>query len=149
VGIALAFRERYPAEFRVYRAHCAQSTPDELLGTALLVPTQPAGALGRGHYIGFLFTSRGSGMGRPDSPSDILRATGPAMKHLMRLIAEEEKKPGASAINELRMCRINTGLFAVPWPLTKAAIQALVLGEGEVPGIAKEGILEVVAYEKA
>ncbi|KAG7285481.1 hypothetical protein NEMBOFW57_010109 [Staphylotrichum longicolle] len=104
-GIALAFRARYPAAFAVYRAHCARSSssggsrsPDHrLVGTALLIPPQAQSRdgkeRGRGHYVGCLFTSRGYGRAR-DGPEEILRATGPAMRDLMRLVAEEEERTG-------------------------------------------------------
>ncbi|KAH6851232.1 hypothetical protein B0I37DRAFT_131728 [Chaetomium sp. MPI-CAGE-AT-0009] len=143
-GIALAFRKLYPAEFRVYRAHCARSTPDRLAGTALLIPPQGGG--GDRHYIGCLFTSRRFGAAR-DSPDRILRATGPAMRHLMRLVAEEEARAGVR-IAEVRMCRINSGLFAVPWDSSKRVLEEMDLGDGEVPACAEEGVVEVVAWER-
>lgn len=163
-GIALAFRSRYPDAFRVYRAHCARwaAAPDRLTGTALLIPPTPAGADGGGggsrrrerggggagtrHYIGCVFTSRGYGKSR-DSPEKILEATGPAMQHLMRLVAEEERRTGV-AIAEVRMCRINAGLFAVPWERSKRTVEGLELTEEEAPGCAREGVVEVVAWER-
>ncbi|KAK4244006.1 hypothetical protein C7999DRAFT_17704 [Corynascus novoguineensis] len=164
-GIALAFRSRYPDAFRVYRAHCARwaAAPDRLTGTALLIPPTPAGADGGGggsrlrgggggggagtrHYIGCVFTSRGYGKSR-DSPEKILEATGPAMRHLMRLVVEEERRTGV-AIAEVRMCRINAGLFAVPWERSKRAIEGLELAEEEAPRCAREGVVEVVAWER-
>ncbi|SPQ20514.1 72d39534-d385-42a5-ad9e-00d6972a9d13 [Thermothielavioides terrestris] len=162
-GIALAFRDRYPAAYAVYRAHCARSTPDALLGTALLIPPQTGKGnkgkvnvnkegqqgnkdTGQGHYVGCLFTSRRVGKGR-DAPETILRATVPAMAHLMRLVAEEEGRAGAS-IAEVRMCRINSGLFAVPWDQSKKAIEGMELMEGEVPQCADGGVVDVVAYER-
>jgi ADP-ribose 1''-phosphate phosphatase len=151
-GIALAFRDRYPAAYAVYRAHCARSTPDALLGTALLIPPQTGKGqqgnkdTGQGHYVGCLFTSRRVGKGR-DAPETILRATVPAMAHLMRLVAEEEGRAGVS-IAEVRMCRINSGLFAVPWDQSKKAIEGMELEEGEVPQCADGGVVDVVAYER-
>ncbi|GAB1313581.1 ADP-ribose 1''-phosphate phosphatase [Madurella fahalii] len=149
-GIALAFRKRYPAEFKLYHAHCLRSTPDKLVGTALLIPPvqqqqqQQQGA--KGHYIGCLFTSRRYGKAR-DPPGRILEATGPAMRDLMRLVVEEKERGGR--IGEVRMCRINSGLFGVPWARSKAAIEGLELGEGEVPeGMGDGGVVEVVAYER-
>jgi ADP-ribose 1''-phosphate phosphatase len=145
-GIALAFRNLYPAEFQIYRAHCARSSPNQLLGTALLIPPQKKGA-GRGHWIGCLFTSRRYGRAK-DPPGEILRATGPAMRDLMRLVVEEEVRRGVRVIGEVRMCRINAGLFAVPWGRSKWAIEEMELGEGEVPGCGKDGVVEVVAWER-
>ncbi|KAK3304058.1 uncharacterized protein B0T15DRAFT_535385 [Chaetomium strumarium] len=158
-GIALAFRNLYPEAFKIYRAHCAHSTPDQLVGTALLIAPQPRGGGKEGegggkkrpqqqqHYIGCLFTSRRYGKAR-DSPERILRATGPAMRHLMRLVAEEERRKGEGVIKEVRMCKINAGLFAVPWERSKKAIQGLELDQGEVPQCAEDGVVKVVAYER-
>ena len=153
-GVALAFRGRYPGAFGAYRAHCARSTPDRLAGTALLIPPQRQTGQRRRrrqqqqqHYIGCLFTSRRYGRAR-DPPDAILRATGPAMRHLMRLVAEEEARSGVG-IAEVRMCRVNSGLFAVPWESSRRAIEELELDEGELPGLAgDDGVVEVVAYER-
>jgi ADP-ribose 1''-phosphate phosphatase len=102
----------------------------------------------RQHYIGCLFTSRRYGNAR-DPPERILRATGPAMRHLMRLVAEEEERGnGEAVIKEVRMCRINAGMFAVPWERSKKAIEGLELAEAEVPQCAEEGVVKVVAYER-
>jgi ADP-ribose 1''-phosphate phosphatase len=147
-GIALAFRNLYPAEFQIYRAHCARSSPNQLLGTALLIPPQKKGGAGRGgHWIGCLFTSRRYGRAK-DAPGVILRATGPAMRDLMRLVVEEEVRRGVGVVGEVRMCRINGGLFAVPWERRKRAIEEMELGEGEVPGCGRDGVVEVVAWER-
>jgi ADP-ribose 1''-phosphate phosphatase len=147
-GIALAFRNLYPAEFQIYRAHCARSSPNQLLGTALLIPPQKKGGAGRGgHWIGCLFTSRRYGRAK-DAPGVILRATGPAMRDLMRLVVEEEVRRGVGVVGEVRMCRINAGLFAVPWERSKRAIEEMELGEGEVPGCGRDGVVEVVAWER-
>lgn len=160
-GIALAFRARYPAAFAAYRAHCAAAPrPDQLLGTALLIPprrsppplsssrSESSQGQGRGkrhgHCIGCLFTSRRSGKAR-DPPDRIVRATGPAMRHLLRLVAEEERRSGVR-IGEVRMCQINSGLFAVPWERSKRAVEELDLGEEEVPGGTEGGVVEVVVY---
>ncbi|KAK4122848.1 ADP-ribose 1''-phosphate phosphatase, partial [Parathielavia appendiculata] len=147
-GIALAFRNHYPSEFRIYRAHCARSAPDRLVGTALLISPQRESRndTGRGHYIGCLFTSRSHGTAK-DPPESILQATAPAMRHLMRLIVEKEVRTGVG-IGQLRMCKINSGLFAVPWARSKRAIEEMELGEGEVPACAEGGVVQVVVYER-
>ncbi|KAL2131471.1 hypothetical protein VTI74DRAFT_4982 [Chaetomium olivicolor] len=148
-GIALAFRNLYPEAFKLYRAHCSRSTPDQLIGTALLIPPHPNSKTGatKGHWIGCLFTSRRYGKAR-DSPERILRATGPAMRDLMRHVAAEEEREGEAVIGEVRMCRINSGLFAVPWGRSRRAIEEMRLGKEEVPRCAEGGVLDVVAYER-
>ncbi|KAK4034117.1 hypothetical protein C8A01DRAFT_49428 [Parachaetomium inaequale] len=143
-GIAVAFRTLYPDAFKVYRAHCARSTPDQLIGTALLIP--PQNGRGKKHYIGCLFTSRRYGKAR-DPPMVILQATVPAMRHLVELVVAEEERTGVK-IGEVRMCRINSGLFAVPWERSKRALEEMELGEGEVPGCVEGGVVEVVAWER-
>lgn len=80
-GIALAFKEIYPAQFEVYRAYCKEHG-QALVGTCLLIP-------GQTHDIACLFTSRAYGR-RKDSPADILRATEAAVSDLMR--QNEERK---------------------------------------------------------
>ncbi|KAK4205807.1 hypothetical protein QBC40DRAFT_214856 [Triangularia verruculosa] len=39
-GIAATFKKYYPAAFEIYREHCQNHTPDELIGTALLIAPQ-------------------------------------------------------------------------------------------------------------
>ncbi|KAM7194897.1 hypothetical protein V8F20_007762 [Naviculisporaceae sp. PSN 640] len=147
-GIALAFKKFYPEAFKVYAAHCKRyaADPRKLVGTALLIPPPAtgsstgsgpnvAGEIRKQHWIGCLFTSKAYGRGR-DSPRDILRATGPAMGDLMRMIAEkrkERKMNKQGGPGEIRMCQINSGLFSVPWAETKR-----VLGEMRAEDIVKE-----------
>ncbi|KAG6850216.1 hypothetical protein H0H93_016395 [Arthromyces matolae] len=107
-GIALAFRERYPSQYHVYRTHCKQSTPDDLIGTCLLIP-------GEEHYIACLFTSRAYGR-RKDKPEEILQATRTAVQDLMK-----QNEWG----KELHACRFNSGKFGVPWSDTEAILTEL------------------------
>jgi ADP-ribose 1''-phosphate phosphatase len=73
-GIALAFKQRFPDAFKVYRAHC-QENGDSLAGTCLIID-------GGSHYIACLFTSRAYGRNK-DSPEQILTATDSALRDLM------------------------------------------------------------------
>ncbi|KAK3320775.1 hypothetical protein B0T19DRAFT_247927 [Cercophora scortea] len=148
-GIALAFKKSYPAAYEVYNAQCKQTTPDRLVGKALLIPPPPPPPAATGsreaqkqHYIGCLFTSKRYGRAR-DSPEEILKATGPAMRHLMRQIAAE----GGGRVGEIRMCQINSGLFDVPWPLSRKAIQSLELRDEDV-GEHLELPVDIVAYSR-
>ncbi|KAK3683951.1 hypothetical protein B0T22DRAFT_266772 [Podospora appendiculata] len=148
-GIALAFKKAYPAAYEVYNARCKRSTPDRLVGKALLIPppalpVSPAAGSREAqqqHYIGCLFTSKRYGRAR-DSPEEILKATGPAMRHLMRQIAAEGGRVG-----EIRMCQINSGLFDVPWPLSRSAIQSLELREEDVAEHLELPV-DIVAYSR-
>ena len=72
-GIALTFRQNYPAEFAQYQAHCV-THGQALVGTCLLIP-------GDKHDIACLFTSRAYGK-RKDKPAEILTATRNALKYL-------------------------------------------------------------------
>ena len=74
-GIALAFREKYPAQYRMYNALCREYG-DELIGTCFLIP-------GERHHIACLFTSRAYGR-RKDKPAEILAATRLALQDLQR-----------------------------------------------------------------
>lgn len=46
---------------------------------------------------------------------------------------EEQKAQGAQVVEEIRMCKINSGLFNVPWETTKAVIEGI-----EVPAVTTE-----------
>lgn len=74
-GIALAFRDRYPAQFQIYKAHCKEHG-QSLVGTCLLIP-------GDHHSIACLFTSRTYGK-RKDKPEEILAATRTAVEDLVK-----------------------------------------------------------------
>ena len=142
-GIAVAFKNHYPKSYEVYAHYCATHTPDELAGTALLIPPQTETADKR-HFVGCLFTSRSKGK-KKDSAETILGATAPAMRDLMIRVREWNRnvtghnknldEGDANAIGdvpnpktkvrEVRMCKINSGLFAVPWEKSKAALEAI------------------------
>ncbi|KAF8158212.1 ADP-ribose 1''-phosphate phosphatase [Crassisporium funariophilum] len=104
-GIAIAFRENYPTQFQLYKAHC-KAHGQELVGTCLLIP-------GDKHDIACLFTSRAYGR-RKDTPAEILAATRTAVKDL------QDKNTTNKA---LHACRFNSGKFAVPWNDTEAVLK--------------------------
>jgi len=53
----------------------------------------------------------------------------------MRLVCEAEER--GEMIREVRMCKINAGLFGVPWESTKREIEGVELREGEVPNVGR------------
>ncbi|TFK74743.1 hypothetical protein BDN72DRAFT_832811 [Pluteus cervinus] len=106
-GIALAFRDRYPEQFEVYKAHC-KLHGSSLVGTCLLIP-------GDTHDIACLFTSKAYGK-RKDSPDQILDATRSAVIDLVKQNIENKA---------LHSCRINSGKFGVPWEDTRAILEEL------------------------
>ncbi|KAI7315257.1 hypothetical protein KC315_g11141 [Hortaea werneckii] len=198
-GIAKAFKSHYPSAYQIYHDHCISHTPEELIGTALLIPTSHGGddddddnptqtrttsnresktttaenkqpnpseqQQKHQHFIGCLFTSRSKGAKKRDPPSQILDATGSAMRDLFEQVAKQEsnskgtvggdylsapsnndeeddegkkkkkeqKVQGAQVVEEIRMCKINSGLFNVPWEKTKAVIEGI-----EVPEVTTE-----------
>ncbi|EGS23968.1 putative ADP-ribose 1''-phosphate protein [Thermochaetoides thermophila DSM 1495] len=150
-GIAAQFARLYPSAYKVYKSHCVRHKHNrgELVGRALLIPPLDSPSLPglkedgkgdgtgpgvRGHYIGCLFTSLAYGKKR-DSEDKILAATAKAWRWLMRLVCEAEE--GGEMIREVRMCKINAGLFGVPWESTKRAIEGVELREGEVPNVGR------------
>lgn len=127
-GIAAAFRKKYPAAFKTHVAYCKARKPEQLIGTAQLIPPSPGDK--HQHYVGCLFTSKRFGRNK-DSPEAILEATGPAMSDLMGKIAEGVK--GGGKVGEVRMCQINSGLFGVPWESSRDIIEGLEFEDEHVP----------------
>lgn len=104
-GIAKAFAQKFPKARDIYVKHC-QEHGASLIGTCLLIPA--------GDYtIGCLFTSNNYGM-FVDKPHQILENTLNAVAHMIALNAENK---------EMHMCKINAGLFKVPWPDTKKILE--------------------------
>ncbi|KAK5724831.1 ADP-ribose 1''-phosphate phosphatase [Elasticomyces elasticus] len=121
-GIALAFKKHYPGAYEKYAAHCKRSGGD-LVSTAYLIPPQ-AGDDSK-HFVGCLFTSRHYGR-RKDSPTKILGATKPAMLDLLKQVKDfNVKADEGDRVNEVRICKINSGLFQVPWTKTRAVLEGI------------------------
>jgi ADP-ribose 1''-phosphate phosphatase len=150
-GIAAAFKKSYPAAFKLYAAHCSAWDSGSLLGTTFLIPPQKKSATKAEreaeHWIGCLFTSEKKGKGK-GSKESILAATGEAIEDLVRKVkavneaaasGSEKGKSTTSAqdrIAEVRMCKINSGLFGVPWEATSEVIEAVEVSEGDIEEIA-------------
>ncbi|KAF2427780.1 ADP-ribose 1''-phosphate phosphatase [Tothia fuscella] len=122
-GIAAAFKKNYPAAFLVYEKHCRDSIPEDLIGTALMIPPWEKDDSKPKHYVGCLFTSKKYGKGR-DSPEEILRSTKPAMEQLIKLVGED------GGVDGVRMCRINSGLFSVRWEDSREVLRGIEVEEG-------------------
>ncbi|KAK0946212.1 ADP-ribose 1''-phosphate phosphatase [Friedmanniomyces endolithicus] len=140
-GIAQAFKLHYPSAYQTYSNHCKATDPEDLIGTAQLIPPQ-ADSTSK-HFVGCLFTSRHYGR-RKDSPAKILEATGPAMRDLLRLVGEFNAgvSGDAEGVGEVWMCRVNSGLFRVPWSKTRGVLEGIEVGVGDVEGV------RVVALEE-
>ncbi|GME57080.1 Appr-1-p processing [Neofusicoccum parvum] len=124
-GIAAAFKKHYPSAFKLHQEFC-KNAPEgtATIATAQLIP--PVDSEERRHYVGCVFTSVHYGRKR-DSPMAILENTGPAMVDLLRKIVEVNK---TSDVGEVRMCKINSGLFGVPWEKTLEVLQNIKLEPG-------------------
>ena len=158
-GIAAAFKDRYPKAYMEYVYHC-EEFDHSLLDKAQLIP--PVDAFESGtkdknkdeginepstsskdsrqtdgtevakHFVGCLYTSRGFGR-RRDRPARILQATAPAMVDLLRKVnAWNAKAEDSEKIGEVRMCKINSGLFAVPWEKTKKVLEEIEVERSDV-----------------
>ncbi|KAL0256408.1 ADP-ribose 1''-phosphate phosphatase [Diplodia seriata] len=124
-GIAAAFKKHYPSAHKAHQDFCKKGRNGKATtATAQLI--SPVDAQPCRHYVGCLFTSVYFGKKR-DSPKVILENTGPAMENLLRQIAEESK---VKDITELRICKINSGLFQVPWEDTLEVLRNIKLEQG-------------------
>lgn len=147
-GIAAAFKTHYPSAFKIYFAHCKKWPLTTLLGTTLLIPPQlksPSKAEREAkHWIGCLFTSEKKGKGK-GSKESILEATGEAVADLMRKVkdvnddADADAEAGDEGIAGVRMCKINSGLFGVPWEASKAVIEGI-----EIEDVSETEVKEIV-----
>jgi len=123
-GIAKAFHDRYPHAYDAYAAHCDEHS-HSLFGQAQLIPPRDDDGDSK-HFVGCLFTSRSKGR-KKDSPGRILGATRLAMEDLLSKVDEWNVKAGdvGEKVGEVRICQINSGLFAVPWVETKAVLESI------------------------
>lgn len=104
-GIAKQFAKRFPKAYEVYAQEC-KDKGSSLLGKCLLIPT--------GSYVvGCLFTSKNYGQ-FVDKPDNILIATRLAIAHM--ILQNEQDLP-------FHTCKINSGLFNVPWKDTKKILK--------------------------
>ncbi|KAF2121662.1 hypothetical protein BDV96DRAFT_217903 [Lophiotrema nucula] len=130
-GIAAAFKQRYPKAYIKYRDHCVTDHDPAIdavptASSLLIPPSEVEGKKGKpkSHYIGCLFTSAKYGR-KKDKPETILANTGPAIKQLL----EDAKKEG---IENVRMCKINSARFGVPWERTVAVLEGIEVEDGWV-----------------
>lgn len=104
-GIAREFAKRFPEAYEMYSIVC-QTNGNALLGKCLLIPVKD-------YTVGCLFTSKNYGQ-FVDKPAMILKSTRYAIEDLIK--KNIENKP-------MHMCKINSGLFNVPWDDTKAVLE--------------------------
>jgi ADP-ribose 1''-phosphate phosphatase len=123
-GIAKAFKDHYPKAYAAHRNFCAKEH-----SKSNAVPTGTAQLLApvdgdEQHWIGCLFTSAKYGKAK-DKSDVIVQNTIKSMQMLLELV-----KMTDGEISEIRMCKINSGKFGVPWEKTEEALQSIVLQEG-------------------
>jgi ADP-ribose 1''-phosphate phosphatase len=132
-GIAAAFRVNYPVAFTIYRRHCLDThhpkTNPVPTGSCLLIPPSETLSGAPKHWIACLFTSARYGKGK-DKPDVILRNTGPSVRSMLKQIKEVQAK--GEGVGGLRMCKINSARFAVPWERTVAVLEGIEVEEGWV-----------------
>jgi ADP-ribose 1''-phosphate phosphatase len=104
-GIALTFRKKYPRAFQQYAAFCQDGSRDNCGRTIIAEDNK---------LVGCLITSWG--WAPPDKPKTIAGYTLKAAKDLISQATE--RHPGY----EIHSCKINAGLFKVPWANTHGAI---------------------------
>lgn len=106
-GIAAQFKKIFPEAYDYYNRLC-KANGSNMIGSCLLAPD--------GNYtIGCLFTSVGFGS-KVDSVLQILEATREAVLDLIFQNSYPDSKP-------IHMCKINSGLFGVPWELTEKILE--------------------------
>lgn len=131
-GIAKVFAKKYPqAELRYKqrcdRAHRIPGPP--LVGTCFIISPVENDQRPR-HYIACLFTSSGYGK-QKDAPHVIVNQTVRAMRDFLEKL---EYMIGAGhEVAGLRMCKINSGKFGVPWGHTSQALTTRVNFPHSIP----------------
>lgn len=123
-GIAKAFKIQYPVAYTDHNNFCtkdhSKSNPVPTGTTQLLAPRDE----NMGHWIGCMFTSAKYGKGK-DKSDRIIRNTFESMQMLLQLISQVDEE-----ISEIRMCKINSGKFGVPWEKSEEAIKSITLKPG-------------------
>lgn len=123
-GIAKAFKQKYPKAYTAHNKFCAKEhskTQPVPTGSAqLLAPVDSDSH----HWIGCLFTSAKYGKAK-DKLDTIVKNTTASMKMLLELVMMAD-----SEISKIRMCKINSGKFGVPWEKTEEALKSITLQEG-------------------
>lgn len=143
-GIAREFRTRYPNAYQAYKSHCEASTPATLLGMALLI--QP-GEGDPSHWIACLFTSKKGGAAH-DPKDKMLSNTEKSMRNLLQHLYYQEAINKMS-FSQLRMPKINAGIFGVPWAETDALLNGMVLRNSPVKEGVGDGDTLIQVYDNA
>lgn len=127
-AIALEFKQRYPKALETHRSYRLESDPESMIGKSMFIPPSetnvPAGHM-RHHHVGCLFVKAAPGKPKDDKEKDsILKATECAMQQLLDGLAEQ-RRSGASYVHEIRMPKVNSGIFQVEWEDTVQILENL------------------------
>lgn len=126
-GIAKAFKDLHPKAFKVHHNFCtkehSKANPVPTGTTQLLAPVDGDPQ----HWIGCVFTSAKYGKAK-DKPEAIVRNTVQSMRMLLELVKLADQEEGC--VSEIRMCKINSGKFGVPWEKTEEALESIMVQEG-------------------
>jgi ADP-ribose 1''-phosphate phosphatase len=95
-------------------------------GSCLLIPPSETKPGAPQHWIACLFTSAKYGKGK-DKPNVILSNTGPSVRSMLDQV--KEAKGEGEGVSGLRMCKINSARFAVPWEKTVAVLEGIAIEE--------------------
>ncbi|KAF1928072.1 uncharacterized protein M421DRAFT_64030 [Didymella exigua CBS 183.55] len=120
-GIAKAFKQHYPKAYFDHNKFCTKDhskTSPVATGTAQLLAPRDGD---KQHWIGCLFTSAKYGK-RKDKPDQIIANTAQSLSMLLELISQVDDR-----VTEIRMCRINSGKFGVPWEKTESVLKSIEL----------------------
>ncbi|KAJ4311194.1 ADP-ribose 1''-phosphate phosphatase [Neodidymelliopsis sp. IMI 364377] len=120
-GVAKTFKLTYPKAYADHNKFCTKehrkSNPVPTGSTQLLGPRDGD----RQHWIGCVFTSAKYGKAK-DKPDVIISNTVKSMQMLLELVNQVDDD-----ITDIRMCKINSGKFGVPWEKTEEALQSIVM----------------------
>jgi ADP-ribose 1''-phosphate phosphatase len=137
-GIALEFHERYPEAFKQYEQHCLVDyhpiKNPVVTGSCLLIPPSEDKPGAPKHWIACLFTSARYGKNK-DSNEMILSATASAFRTMLEHLHLFDAAGKLPEITEIRMCRINAGLFNVKWKDTKKVLEGFVAAKSSGLGL--------------
>ena len=120
-GIAKAFKQQYSKAYADHHIFCVKEhskTSPVPRGTAQLLAPRDGDSE---HWIGCVFTSAKYGKGK-DKPDQIIKNTANSMQMLLELISKVTEN-----VTSIRMCKINSGKFGVPWERTEDVLKGLAM----------------------
>ncbi|KAF3044106.1 ADP-ribose 1''-phosphate phosphatase [Didymella heteroderae] len=120
-GIAKAFKQHYPVAYADHNKFCTKDHTKSnpvATGTAQLLAPRDGN---QQHWIGCLFTSAKYGKGK-DKPDQIVTNTANSVPMLLELISQV-----GTEVTGVRMCKINSGKFGVPWEKTEEVLKDIKL----------------------